>query len=980
MTDAASPRVFAQPLGSDFPAAVVRGLRDRMHGQPPEAMARVTLIVNTSRMARRIRELFIRIGPGFLPRIVLLDHLDQLLTDTSVPQPRAGLERRLQLARLIAPALEARPEFGARSSVFALADSLARLMDEMQGENVDIAAIEGLDVTDQSGHWANAKALIRIAHTYVSEVGEGIDSDARQRLVVDALSRQWQAQQPDHPIILAGSTGSRGATFDLMVAISALRAGAVILPGVDRHLPAGVWAEMTDALTCEDHPQYRFAKLFRRLGIDAGDVAAWDDAIAPSDDRNRAVSLALRPAPVTDAWLREGPHLPPLTTAMSGVTLLEAPTSRIEAVCIAMRLRQAAEDGQNAALITPDRMLTRQVTSTLDQWNIIPDDSAGMPLHLSPPGRFLRHVADLFARPLDAEALFVLLKHPLTQSGDTAPLHGLFTQELELALRREKSPMTDSPDLARIIDLKLAPRFDADVVARWRDWLCAVFPDQRVAHDLPLAAWVERHRALAERIAGGGDVAGGLWDKAAGRQALQALDDLEAHAHHGGTMGARDYAELLYSVLSDGEVRDRDEPHPGVMIWGTMEARVQGADLVILGGLNDGVWPGASTADPWLNRSMRHKAGLLLPDRGIGLAAHDFQQAVAAPVVWMTRALRSDDAETVPSRWLNRLTNLMSGLPSNGGPDALAAMRARGTSWLRLVTDFERFTPQEPEGRAAPRPPVDARPRDFSVTEIKTLIRDPYAIYARKTLRLRKLDPLVQEPDAQVRGILFHEIMERFITQIEAGTKSMTKEDLQSVAAETLRTGAAWSTQSLMWRAQIDRVADWLIATEAERRSQGRPAQLEGRGQLDMTGTGGKIVARADRIDLAPDGSALLYDYKSGKPPTQKQQKHFDKQLLIEAAMIERGAFKDLDARLVHRATYIGLGATPALVDAPLDEISTAETLAGLEELIRAYLDPSQHFLSRRMLQTEQDIGDFDHLARHGEWEDADPPAPEDLT
>jgi ATP-dependent helicase/nuclease subunit B len=633
-----------------------------------------------------------------------------------------------------------------------------------------------LDVLDQSGHWDFAKSLIGISHDFISALEEGQDAEARQRHIVERLRRNWAAAPPTDPIILAGSTGSRGTTAMLMRSIARLPKGAVILPGFDTDLPDDVWAHMSDPLGYEDHPQFRFARLTRDLDISPGHVPRWDDRPPADTDRNRVVSLALRPAPVTDAWLTEGPHLPDLPGAMQGVTLLEAPSQRMEALVIAMRMRMSAEDGQSVALITPDRMLGRQVAAALDRWDIVPDDSGGEPLHLTPPGRFMRHTAELFQRKLDAELLLTLLKHPLTQSGPATPAHGLFTQRLELQLRRDRAPYPDRDRLIWLVDRAARDRADRDTMLEWGDWLCHSFAGHQDTGQHDLIHWVSSHRALAERIAGGGG-SGGLWDKPAGQKALSVFQDLERNAHHGGAMTAGDYAQLLSSVLAEGDVRDRDKPHPGVMIWGTLEARVQGADLVILGGLNDGIWPEPAAHDPWLNRTMRHKAGLLLPDRQIGLSAHDFQQAIAAPDVWITRALRSDDAETVPSRWINRLTNMIGGLQDRHGPQALNQMRARGAAWLDRVKVLEEVTETPPAGRAAPRPPVPARPRDFSVTEIRTLIRDPYAIYARHCLDLRPLEPLVQEPDAPIRGILIHDIMERFVDTVRKDPSRLDSRD-----------------------------------------------------------------------------------------------------------------------------------------------------------------------------------------------------------
>ncbi len=975
-----NPGVFAQPIGDDFPAAVVSGLCQRLADQPPSAMANVTLIVNTTRMMRRIMQLFADRPPGFLPRIITLAGLERLHATAPLPSPRSSLKRRLQLAALIKPILQNHPELAAQSSLFALTDSLAALLDEMQGEGVGLDPIEALDVADMSGHWQNAKTLIEAAHTYVTRVDEGMDNEARQRALVMSLIETWQADPPSGPIVLAGSTGSRGTTFELMKAIATLDQGAVILPGFDRDMPASVWTNLSDPFTGEDHPQFRFARLLEAVGLAPNDIPEWTPTNPVSKARNNVISLSLRPAPVTAAWLKEGPNLPNLPDALQDVTLLEAPTQRIEALVIAMRLRKAAEDRQPAALITPDRLLGRQVAAALDRWNIEPDDSAGAPLHLSAPGRFLRHTAALFLQNLNAESLLTLLKHPLTASSDGFERHGLFTQRLELQLRRDRVPNPTKAHLEALIQKAAKNTDDGSEMEAWSSWLCPLVTDRRITELLPLSEWLDLHRALAEALAG--QDAGGLWDKAAGRAALSAVEDLETNAEHAGALSASDYTDLLTRTLSQGEVRDRDAPHPDVMIWGTMEARVQGAELVILGGLNEGSWPETPSADPWLNRQMRLSAGLLLPDRRIGLAAHDYQQAMGAPEVWITRSLRSDDSETVPARWVNRLTNLVGGLPMRDGPKALEEMRNRGRAWIAKANQLETVEPVEPAQRAAPRPPVKARPRNFSVTEIKTLIRDPYAIYAKHCLGLRPLDPLVQEPDAPIRGIVIHKIMEHFLKDVMQDRGRLTPDHLMAVADRVLEQDVPWGTERMLWRARLARICDWVVEGERARLSLGTPALLEedAKGYLELPAIGGSIRGRADRIDMSGNSHALIYDYKSGAPPSDKEQKHFDKQLALEAAMVEAGGFDKLGTVPVDRAEFIGLGANPKVVGVDLEDESAKETLDGLIALISGYLSPSQHFLSRRMMQAEAHSGDYDHLARFGEWTDADKANPEDLT
>ncbi len=813
-------RVFGLPPGADFPKALVEGLMAHHAGQPPESLARVQLIVNTRRMARRIRDLF-DAGPALLlPRIQLVTDLGDHEDLARIAPPVSPLRRRLEISQLVARLLDSQPDLAPRASLYDLSDSLANLLDEMQGEGVSPDAIRALDVTDQSGHWARAQEFLGIVQQFFDGSSDTPDREARQRRVIEALIAGWDSNPPRHPVIVAGSTGSRGTTRLLMAAVARLPQGAIVLPGYDFDMQDQAWSDLNEALTAEDHPQFRFRLLMRDLGLEPCDIQPWSDAPAPCPARNALMSLAMRPAPVTDQWLSEGPALRDIPGAVADVTLVEAPSLRAEAMAIALRLRQAAEDGITAALITPDRMLTRQVTAALDRWNILPDDSAGTPLNLSPPGRFLRHVAALFQHRLTAETLITLLGHPLTHTGADRGTHLRLTRELELSIRRHGPPF---PDAARLRGWA-EKRKQGDASA-WIEWVIACFVDKLDAGERPLHERLDAHLSLAETIARGaaGEGSGGLWEEKAGREARRVVDMLQQEAAFGGEIDATDYADLFAAILSGAEVRDRDAPHPRILIWGTLEARVQGAELVILGGLNEGSWPEMPSPDPWLNRRMRHDAGLLLPERRIGLSAHDFQQAIAAPQVWLTRSIRSDDAQTVASRWLNRMMNLLEGLPDQGGPDALREMRARGAIWLTRVTQLETPVRLPPACRPSPRPPVALRPKQLSVTEIKRLIRDPYAIYARHVLGLRPLDSMMQAPDALLRGIVTHDVLESFIKGVMDDPDTLTEDRLMELAESVLAQKVPWPEMRVLWRARLARAAPWFISSEKDA-ARGGPA------------------------------------------------------------------------------------------------------------------------------------------------------------
>lgn len=970
-----TPRVFRVPLGVDFPKALVRGLLRRRPDESPEALARVQLVVNTRRMARRVRALFDAGPPVLLPDIRLLTDLADPVALADLPPPVSPLRRRLELVQLVSRLLDAQPDLAPRSSLYDLADSLARLMDEMRDEGVPADAIEALEVEDQSGHWARIKSFLGIVRHYFEQSGEAPDTEALRRMAIERLVASWEQAPPGHPVIVAGSTGSRGTTRMLLEAVARLPQGAVVLPGVDTEMPADVWHRLTDAKLAEDHPQYRFALLCQNLGLEPGTLPEWSDDAPANPARNRLVSLALRPAPVTDQWLRDGQSLKALDAASRDMTLIEAPSSRIEALAIAMRLRAAVEQGQTAALITPDRTLTRQVAAALDRWQITPDDSAGMPLHLSPPGRFLRHVAELFTRPLSAESLLTLLKNPLAHSGGERGPHVRLSNELELHLRRQGPPYPDAQSLRAWAGALKDPHAET-----WVTWLIDSFTSAEITGVTPLEALVEQHRTLAERMAQGpGTGSGELWEREAGRQVLGLMQELSENAGHGGAMHPRDYAAFFHSLLSAEQVRPISEPHPGVLIWGTLEARVQGADLLILAGLNDGTWPEPPAPDPWLNRDLRLQAGLLLPERRIGLSAHDFQQAVAAPEVWLTRAVRSEDAETVPSRWLNRLQNLMNGLPQNRGDSAWADMQARGAHWLALAEKLEAPGKSPPAQRPSPRPPQGARPSRLSVTEIKRLIRDPYAIYARHVLNLRPLDPLMKLPDALLRGIVVHEALESFIRDTTEDPALVTPERLLAATQAALEAHVPWAEARAIWKARVERVAEEFIAGEQARRALARPGTFEVQGKAEIPELGFRLTAQADRIDVTPDGTLYIYDYKTGAAPSEAEQRKFDKQLLLEAAIAEREGFAGVPPAKVSGAVFISLGSGKMEVPAPLETFPPEEVWAEFVRLIAAYRAPETGFTSRRALQSKKDSGDYDQLARFGEWDITDDPAPEDL-
>ncbi len=968
--------LHALPAGADYPRALVEGLLDRMANRPPEALARVQMFVNTARMQRRIRAEFDRHGPRLLPRIRLIDDFGRSpLAGQPLPEP--VLRRRLELLRLVRTLVDRQPDFAPGMPVFGLTDSLAALMDEMQDEGVTPDAL-GPDLAgDHARHWERSLSFIRIVAPYFA-AGADPDARARQRRMVEALAADWRLHPPPGPVVVAGSTGSRGPTALLMQAVAALPEGWVVLPGFDFDMPAEDWDALDGGpVPQEDHPQYRFRRLMTALGLGPGEVRRWTDVRPPNPARARLISMALRPAPVTDRWMSEGPALGALAEATRDMTLIEAPDPRVEAAAIALCLRKAREDGRSAALVTPDRTLARRVASALDRWGIVPDDSAGVPLSLTAPGRFLRQTADLLTRPLDVPRLLALLKHPLTATGAAVRGdHLRLSRDLELRLRRK------GPAFPTDVDL-VAWAADGEGRADWAAWLGEALAGLPVSAEQTVPVWLDRHLRLSGSLAAGpgGDVAASeLWQKAEGRALQRAFEELGREAPLAGAMTAAGYADLVGGMLSRAQLRESVAADRDVAIWGTIEARGQGADVLILAGLNEGIWPSPPAPDAWLSRQMRLRAGLLLPERQVGLSAHDFQQAACGPQVILSRALRDDQAETVPSRWLARLTNLVGGLAAQGGPAALDAMRDRGIGIVRLAVALE--TPDRrvpPAPRPAPRPPVASRPRQLSVTEISRLTRDPYAVYARHVLGLRPLDPLSPGPSARLRGEALHDVVRVFLLGRPPGeTLPEAHARLMSVTEAVLRDSVPWPAARRFWLARMQAVSTPFLAAEADRARIGTPAVIESAGAIEVTDSF-RLTARPDRIDLMQDGRAHVYDYKTGGIPGTGQRSAFDNQLLLEAVMVERGGFAAIGPRSVEGVSYIRLGGEGETLSVNFNADLFAATWDGLNDLVDSFARGAMPYKARRALHLDTDTSDYDHLSRFGEWQTTDDWTPEDV-
>jgi len=968
--------IFTIAAGEPFAQTLARGLLDRL-GTEPLALADATVLLPTRRAVRTLADTFARIlgGAALLPQLRPLGDVDEdaflfdaASEDLALAPAIAPIRRRLLLATLVQRWDRAKHGDDAQlgfAQAAQLARALGHFLDEAETQGADLSKLEALAPDALAAHWAEVRdflIFLREEWPKILAAEQAMELAARRNLLLGALAERYAAATPPGPVIAAGTTGSIPATAGLLAAIARLPNGSIVLPGLDRELDEDSWNALDPG-----HPQYGMKELIARLGIARSDVRDWSDG-----GRLPRVALlreTLRPAPTTDAWRAIADRgSASLAEGVSGLSLVEAANPGAEASIIALILREALETpNHTAALVTPDRNLGRRVASELGRWNIAIDDSAGKPLAHTPPGAFLLLLLEAVAEEFAPVPFLALLKHPLAAAGMEQAEFRRLARLLDRDGLRGPRPDPGPEGIRRAIERsaaaeQLAPWFER--IASCLAPLCAAFGREDIAiHDIAAA-----HAKAAEALAAANTQSGAarIWQGDAGNAAAELLASLQLEAEGLPAIDPASYAALIRTLIEERPVRPAYGLHPRLAILGPLEARLQSFDVVVLGGLNEGTWPAAVAADPWLSRPMREKLGLASPERAIGLAAHDFAMLAAGPRVFLTRALKAEGAPTVASRWLQRLIQLTSGLD-------LAL--DDGAAYTAMAAQLELPPTYAPERRPAPKPPVAARPRKLSVTEIETWLRDPYAIYAKHVLKLSPLEPLDASVGPLERGTAIHRILELFLREWNSELETAQAEiRFIAIADEVFRISGISHATLALWRPRFLKAARWFVGMEQARRDAVTQSHIEIRGTRTFEGPAGTFTlrCRADRIDRLAAGGAAIIDYKTGNPPSQKQVKQLlAPQLPLEGAILSSGGFADIGPLTPEALLYIqfGGGAVPGRIVEIADiEGLVTEAVQKLTERIAAFDREDTPYLPRVMPFRKDIAGDYDHLARVREW------------
>lgn len=1003
-----SSGVFAVAPDKDFLRAVAQGILERSGGDPLK-LADYTVLVPNREIGAQLKQAFadlLEAPAGIMPRIDAPGDIDdnylsltvsgnrvlsQALMD--IPPPVDRLHRQMILAGEI---LKIPGMASSAQKAVILGGELGCFLDEVQRNDIELKNIDTLAAPSFRKQWAHTAEFLKIiTETWPAKLQEmgKIDPEEHKNALFRIQAAHWRQDPPRHPVIAAGFSDAAPATLDLLQAVASMPQGCVILPGVDTELDQKSWDILTPV-----HPQFAIKKILSALNADRAGVGMWAATKTPKDIASRSALLreAMRPAGTAESWgglkaKRKAKQKSALSAeALSGMDLAVCGTPQEEASIIALKMREALETpGKTATLVTADRSLARRVAARLRHWKIDVADGAGKSLVETPAGIYLLATAQMAAEEWAPVPFLEALKHPLSALGEDhnsferklakledAVLHGPrpgpgakgMKESLSTAFNRAARRRGGAPDPAQAAQDKaeLEGLIDSlDSAGK------AFFEKMKSRQPLPFHEFLDEHIRFAEALARDDKMKGAsrLWRGDDGVRAARFLSHVRDVAQHMPKITGADYADVLGSLLRGVTVNPSVPPHPALKILTPEQARLSKADIVIIGGLNDDVWPRRPDENPWLSPEMIQNLGLPVPEEAVGRDAHRFVQAVSNPDVLITRAVRDGDSPTVASPFLTRLEMVLKGA---GLSDSL------GNGGDIVDINLALHTPPAvtPISAPAPTPPVSARPKELPVTGVEALMHDPYAFYARNILRLYPRAPLDAAPNALERGTLIHAALDVFVKKYPDKLPEKAAEELLKIGAETFGARMSSTTVQSFWWPRFERVAKWFVHFENERREMTKTLGTEVRGKLDIDLGGGDkftLTCIADRVDLNEETGLEVIDYKTGGVPAQKDvAQGFYPQLTLEALIAFKGGMKDIDPQDVGQLQYWKLtGGRPAgeIVTVKGDVKKLMEEAeAGLKSLMKAFNDPKTPYLASPWKGREARYHGYGHLARSGEW------------
>jgi ATP-dependent helicase/nuclease subunit B len=1009
------PTVFNIPAGVSFFDCLAQGIIQHYNNQP-ELFSKITIFLPSKQNIKTLKESFFKINHGkilLLPKIRslgdMLDNEMSLLPDIET-SPYAILSqkkvinyksRHLALTRFILETFKSTKNANiSYQEGFSLAATLLELLDSLQLEQISPTILKEIKIDGYIENWQKNLDIINsvtelwtnylVSHNYCDPI-------IHRNAIFNYLSHYWLNNPSNAPVIIAGSIDSTPASAHFIKSIGCLEKGCIVLSGLDTGL-----TEKDIHNLNPNHPQYELYKLIHYFGNDVASIENWTSTdkflTNRHKQRQKLCHEIMRSSETTESWINIAERLSnhDISQAIQDINIIHAPNERKEASAIALIIREAMETpNKSIALVTPNRLLVQRVKAILTRWNIIPNDSAGIALSSLPQGIYFKLLCDVLESNFAPIQLLSFLKHPFSNAGfakgdfktqvyrlekqilrGVAPSNGLqgYRQALKLKIELLKNKSDIDAEKSKHLHLSLSlidflERLFSPIIAL-DDYCTMTDFTETFINLINQCACTDTQNATEL-----------FWSDDAGQCANDLLSSFIDISDSLGFLPKQAIYNHIKEFSAKTSIHKNFGYDKNVFIWGTSEARLQQADIMILAGLTEGSWPVSPQANIWLSRPMQEQLGLTTPERHIGLSAHEFVQAICSSKIFLTYSAESNGSPNIPSRWIISLENIIQGVFTS--TDILKNLyNTPYLSWLEQLDNTDIIP--IPAKRPMPKPPINLRPKAISVTDAEKWLRDPYTIYCKHILNLKKLNGIDEELNASEKGTIIHKLFNDFTIATQTGFHGSPEQIMNNIVNNLLESLKQRPLLYIFWGNRLHYICTQFVEFEIERRKKLTPILSEIDGKISFQTTQGDftIKARCDRIDLTQDNQAIIVDYKtsSSSAPSYEQMKiGLAPQLPLQAIILEQGGFgKPYQSCAAH---YIIVNETK---NPPFEikEMKSKQSLSSdkpfnalihdiFEDFkiwVEKYNDINTAYISRRLPQFLKYEGDYDHLARVKEW------------
>ncbi len=912
------------------------------HNNQAQALASATIILPNRRSVFRLKAHFVELSPNHalvMPNIISLGGVDEgeleigaalRGNDIQLPLPAIPSEKRMfMLARMIME--NAGKEGISLEAALKLSDSLSQLMDDMERQEIGIERLEAILPAELAQHRQISLDFIRnIFTSYPKALAElGYTSPASR---TSALLNLYAQHLQNHAgqVFIAGSTGSVPATRRLIKQIQQLPQGCVILPYIDMDISNAEWQQLNDEHNEINH-QRHIHRLLGFLGATRADVTM----LGQPSNRSAVVSAMMKGASGIAGWRKLG-----ITgQGISFLKLIRAESGIYEAKLAGAIMHHKLAQGKTVALITNNRYLAAEVRVCLRRFGIDIDDSSGTTLDNTPEGRLLLEVADCISSDMGITKLISALKMAGHEGAAT----------LELTARRHNIRHLQQFSQQQVMPEGLEPLISS---------LNNIRANLKESAPALISAVFDMLSLLQPNI----DInANERW------QALEELLNGMAAAAVGQGISLAIFAECVRTVLTRRKVWPQHRVTESAVILSPIEARLQHFDCVILGDLTLNSWPSGKFS-PWFSRQMFREMEMPYAEDAMALAAHDFTSFLHRAEVFISLSAYRNGEPTVESPFVSRIRTFYCAITGEKKMEPYNAYHP-----LIEKLDSGNLTPAAPASRPRPTPPADARMNTLSITDIETILKNPYAIYAKHILKLRPLDDLERELDAREYGSFVHDVMQRFTKHHALDPAKLTEASFKQVASEVHAEMKAKGAAEDIWLKQMEQLAPWFIRTERDAIRSFEKIITETPAELKLTVNGQQftIKGKADRLELMRGCNIVnVADYKTGSVPTKSEvEKLLAPQLLLEALMVKNSAFAELGDNhkpgeaIYYRLSFASNGPEKNVMEIDLQTLSV-DVERELHALLADVLDPQVPFLARPHPKNQPAFDDYEHLER----------------